>query len=382
VGKPLDTDRPIETDQPANVGIIGCGAIIAQYLATFRQLRDINLVAVADLDPARAQSVADSYDGVRAVTVDELLAAADVDLVLNLTIPAAHAGVALRAIAAGKSVYGEKPLASTTAEARQVLDAARAAGVAVGCAPDTVLGTGIQTARKAIDDGLIGRPISATATMVTPGHERWHPNPDFYYQPGGGPLLDMGPYYVTALVTLLGPVVSVIGAASHTRAERTIGSGAREGQTVPVATDTHVTGVLVHASGALSTLVMSFDAVKSTSANIEIHGEHGSLAVPDPNHFDGDVHLFALGAEDWETLPVSAGYADSGRGFGIADMVSTPAGQEPRAGGALAFHALEVMESVLESAQTGASVRIESTVARPAPVALGTLAAAPAGVPS
>ncbi|MCB5291123.1 Gfo/Idh/MocA family protein [Arthrobacter sp. SO3] len=361
--------------KPVNIGIIGCGAIIAQYLANFRRLEDINLVAVADLDPARAQAVADSYDGVRALTVDTLLAADDVELVLNLTIPAAHAEIALRAIAAGKSVYGEKPLAATAAEARQVLDAARTAGVAVGCAPDTVLGTGIQTARKAIDDGLIGRPISATATMVTPGHERWHPNPDFYYQPGGGPLLDMGPYYVSALVTLLGPVVSVTGVASHTRDERTIGSGPREGQIVPVAIDTHVTGVLVHASGALSTLVMSFDAVKTKSANIEVHGEHGSLAVPDPNHFAGDVQLFVLGADDWETLPVSAGYEDSGRGFGIADLVRTPAGQEPRAGGALAFHALDVMESLLESAHTGAAVRIDSTAARPAPVELSTIAA-------
>ena len=367
--------KPLDTDQPVNVGIIGCGAIIAQYLANFRRLEDVNLVAVADLDPARAQAVADSYDGVRALTVDALLAADDVELVLNLTIPAAHAEVALRAIAAGKSVYGEKPLAATTAEARQVLDAARTAGVVVGCAPDTVLGTGIQTARKAIDDGLIGRPISATATMATPGHERWHPNPDFYYQPGGGPLLDMGPYYVSALVTLLGPVVSVIGAASHTRDERTIGSGPREGQTVPVAIDTHVTGVLVHASGALSTLVMSFDAVKTKSPNIEVHGEHGSLVVPDPNYFEGDVQVFALGADDWETLPVSAGYADSGRGFGIADLVRTPAGQEPRAGGALGFHALDVMESVLESARTGAPVLIGSTVERPAPVELATIAA-------
>lgn len=155
----------------------------------------------------------------------ELLADPEVDLVLNLTIPAAHADIALRAIAAGKAVYGEKPLAATTEEARKVLEAAAAAGAVVGCVPDTVLGTGIQTARKAIDDGLIGTPISATATMMTPGHERWHPNPDFYYQPGGGPLLDMGPYYVSALVTLLGPVASVIGAASHTRSSRTIGKG-------------------------------------------------------------------------------------------------------------------------------------------------------------
>ncbi len=360
--------------KPLTVGIIGCGAIIAQYLASFRRLGDIQLVAVADLDPARAQAVAEQYEGVRAVSVESLLAADDVELVLNLTIPAAHAEVALKAIGAGNSVYGEKPLAATTGQARKVLDAAREAGVVVGCAPDTVLGTGIQTARKAIDDGLIGAPISASATMVTPGHERWHPNPDFYYQPGGGPLLDMGPYYVTALVTLLGPVVSVIGAASHTRDERTIGSGPRQGEKVPVNIDSHVTGVLVHASGALSTLLMSFDAVKSKSPNIEIHGERGSLVVPDPNHFDGDVQLFALGADAWETLPVSAGYVDAGRGFGIADLASTPQGTEPRAGGTLAYHVLEVMESVLESAHTGSTVRITSTVGRPESVELTVLA--------
>jgi predicted dehydrogenase len=356
--------------KPLKVGIIGCGAIIAQYLTNFRRLEAIELVAVADLDPERARAVADGNDGVRALTVDELIAAADVDLVLNLTIPAAHAEVALKAIAAGKSVYGEKPLAATTAEARQVLEAAEAAGVIVGCAPDTVLGTGIQTARKAIDDGLIGAPISATATMVTPGHERWHPNPDFYYQPGGGPLLDMGPYYVSALVNLLGPVVSVTGAASHTRTERTIGSGPREGEVIPVDIDSHVTGILAHASGALSTLVMSFDAVKTKSSNIEVHGERGSLAVPDPNHFDGNVELFTLGADSWQTLPVSAGYIDSGRGFGIADLAATPQGAEPRAGGRLAYHVLDVMESVLESARTGSVVPIQSTTVRPEPVQL------------
>ena len=263
-----------------------------------------------------------------------------------------------------------------------MLEAAREAGVVVGCAPDTVLGTGIQTARKAIDDGLIGAPICATATMVTPGHERWHPNPDFYYQPGGGPLLDMGPYYVSALVTLLGPVVSVVGAASHTRSERTIGSGPRAGETVPVAVDSHVTGVLVHASGALSTLLMSFDAVKSKSPNIEIHGERGSLAVPDPNHFDGEVQVFPLGADGWQTLPVSAGYVDSGRGFGIADLAATPQGSEPRAGGQLAYHVLEVMESMLASARTGSAVQIKSTAARPEPVELTTLAAQVAEVSS
>ncbi|KNC17873.1 oxidoreductase [Arthrobacter sp. RIT-PI-e] len=361
--------------EPLNIGIIGCGAIVAQYLKTLPPLPSVNLVAVADLDLARAQAVAASQDGVRALTVDELLADPEVDTVLNLTIPAAHAEVALRAIAAGKHVYGEKPLAATTKEAREVLDAAKEAGVRIGCAPDTVLGTGIQTARHVIDAGMIGRPISASATMVTPGHERWHPNPDFYYVPGGGPLLDMGPYYVTALVTLLGPITSVIGAASHTRPERIIGSGARAGQSIPVTIDSHVTGVLVHASGALSTLVMSFDAVQTRSSNIEIHGEQASLTVPDPNYFDGEVSICTLGTreEGWEVLPSSAGYIGAGRGYGLADMALTPPGEQHRANGELAYHVLDVMESLLRSAAEGASVQVSSTVDRPRGVPFASL---------
>ena len=356
--------------QPLNVGIIGCGTIVAAYLATFPKLTAVKVISAADIDAARAEAVALKHPGVRAMSVAELLADDQLDVVLNLTIPLAHAEIALQAIDAGKSVYGEKPLAATTREARAVLDAATAADVRVGCAPDTVLGTGIQTARKAIDDGLIGAPISAMATMATPGPEPWHPNPDFYYVPGGGPLLDMGPYYISALVTLLGPVASVIGAASHTRASRTIGSGPRQGERIPVSTDTHVTGVLVHASGALSTIFMSFDAVGSVSANIEVHGESGSLVVPDPNRFDGDVRLRTLGAKEWETLAVSAGYLQSSRGFGLEDMANTAAGQEPRAGGKLAFHVLEVMESLLTAARQGKAVAIESRCDRPPGVPL------------
>src|SRR5690625_3126672 len=237
------------------VGIVGCGVIVAQYLATFDALPDVELVAVADLDPSRAQAVADDREGVRALTVEELLAAADVDTALNLAYTALFRSIDLKAIAAGKHVYSEKPFAVTGEEGQTVLRAAEEAGVLVGSAPDTVLGTGTQTARAAIDEGLIGSPIAATATMVTPGHERWHPQPDFYYLPGGGPLLDMGPYYIHALVTLLGPVQAVIGAASRTRDERAIATGPRAGETIPVRTDTHVTGVLVHEAGVLSTLV-------------------------------------------------------------------------------------------------------------------------------
>jgi predicted dehydrogenase len=355
--------------EPLKIGMIGAGAIAKQYLDTFAVLTSVKLVAVADLDWDRAAAVAAEH-GIRALTVDDLLADPEVELVLNLTIPAAHAEVALRAIKAGKSVYGEKPLAATLSEAREVLAAADAAGVRVGCAPDTVLGTGIQTARKALDDGLIGAPISASATFVAAGHERWHPNPDFYYQPGGGPLLDMGPYYVTALVTLLGPVVSVIGSASQTRDTRTIRSGARAGEVIPVDVDTHVSGVLQHESGVLSTITMSFDGAKTRSPFLEVHGEHGSLTAPDPNRFVGDVGLFRDGDEDWTTLPVSAGYTDASRGFGIADLAVTPPGERFRANGELALHVLEVMDSLLTSAHSGERVELTTTCARPAPVPL------------
>ncbi|GAA3572155.1 Gfo/Idh/MocA family oxidoreductase [Nonomuraea rosea] len=356
--------------QPVNIGVVGCGAISAQYFQTIDRLPQLRLVAVADLDLDRAREAVAPYAGVDVVSVADLLADPRVDVVLNLTIPAAHAEVALQAIAAGKDVYCEKPLAATAEDAGRMLRAAGAAGVRVGCAPDTVLGTGTQTARKAIDDGLIGRPVAATATMLTPGHERWHPNPDFYYVPGGGPLLDMGPYYITSLVTLLGPVTTVIGAASRMRVKRTIGSGPRRGEDIPVTVDTHVTGVLVHDSGALSTLVMSFDGVATKAPNIEVHGETGSLVVPDPNRFDGSVQISRLGETGWHELPVSAGYAEGGRGVGLADFATTPAGREPRTGGSLAFHVLDVMESLLASAASGAAVTIASTCDRPEPVFL------------
>ncbi|MDN6401188.1 MAG: Gfo/Idh/MocA family oxidoreductase, partial [Brachybacterium sp.] len=317
---------------------------------------------------------ASGREGVRAVSVDELIADPEVYTVLNLTIPAAHAEVDLKAIAAGKNVYSEKPFAVTTQEGAEVLVAAQAAGVLVGSAPDTVLGTGTQTARAAIDGGVIGTPTAAMATMVCPGHERWHPQPDFYYVPGGGPLLDMGPYYIHALVTLLGPVSSVIGAASRPHEERTIGSGPRAGEKIPVSTAPHVTGVLVHESGALSTLVMSFDAVATAAHPIEVHGTEGTLAVPDPNRFSGEVSVRRLGGEGWETLPVTGGYEEAGRGIGLQDMAVR--GPELRASGELGQHVLEVMNAVLESAHSGSRIEIASSVARPEAVALEDVRAA------
>ncbi|RXZ68251.1 Gfo/Idh/MocA family protein [Agromyces albus] len=355
---------------PHRIGIIGLGVISRAYLDTLAGAPSVRISAVADLDAARAEAVAAELPDARAMAVDELLSSSEVDTVLNLTIPAAHAEIALAAIGKGKHVYGEKPLAASFAQAREVVDAADAAGVHLGCAPDTVLGTGTQTARAAIDGGVIGRPFAASAVMVTPGHERWHPNPDFYYREGGGPLLDMGPYYVAALIQLLGPVRSVTGASSRLRAERVIATGPRAGERIPVEVDTHVAGILEHVNGALSTITTSFDGIATTAAPIEVHGELGTLAVPDPNNFDGDVRLATIDAPGWRELEPSAGYVAATRGAGLLDFVSAGDGRRPRAGADVALHSLEIMTALLESARVGRRLELTTSVDRPEPVPL------------
>ncbi|MEX0153919.1 Gfo/Idh/MocA family protein [Microbacterium sp. LMI1-1-1.1] len=375
-----DGGRPV-----ARLGLVGLGVISEQYLATLRDHPAVAVVAVADLRADRAAEVAASLPSCRACTPEELLAADDFDLVVNLTVPAAHADIARAAIAAGTAVFGEKPLATTFADAALVMAEARAAGVAVGSAPDTVLGTGVQTARAAVEAGLIGTPTAASATWVSAGHERWHPNPDFYYLAGGGPLFDMGPYYLTSLVHLLGPVVSVVGEASRGRGHRVIGAGPRAGERIPVEIDTHVTGVLRHASGALSTVAFSFDAAGSAGSPIEVHGETGSLAVPDPNYFDGTVRHLRAGADAWEELPASAGYVAAGRGIGVLDMIRDATGSRPgsgsgagdggsgaatvapggRASGEMALHVTEIMTALSASAEHGRRWMLDTTVVVP-----------------
>ncbi|KOG39832.1 Gfo/Idh/MocA family protein [Streptomyces resistomycificus] len=352
------------------VGVVGLGVISRVYLDTLLGHPAVRVTAVADLDASRSAALAAGLPGVEALAVEELLSSPDVDTVLNLTVPAAHAEIALGAIRHGKNVYGEKPLAAELDDARAVLEAAAQAGVGVGCAPDTVLGTGIQTARAAVAAGRVGRPLSASAVMVTPGHERWHPNPDFYYTNGGGPLLDMGPYYLASLVHLLGPVRAVTGASSRLRAERVIGSGPRAGTRVPVEVDTHVSGVLEHEGGALTTITTSFDGVATTAAPIEVHGERGTLAVPDPNGFDGEVRLFELGATRWHTLPPSAGYVGGTRGLGLLDFVAADGQRSPRASGELALHVLETMSALLRSSAEGRRVELTTSAQPPAPVPL------------
>jgi len=350
------------------VGILGLGAVSTQYLSTVRRLRVLELTAVADRTPEKAERVAQA-ESVRAVGVDELLEGGGVDLVINLTVPSAHAALSARALEAGVSVYSEKPIAATRADADALLALARRTGARLGCAPDTVLGTGVQTARAAIDAGAIGRPVAASAAMLIPGHEYWHPNPEYFYRQGGGPLLDRGPYQITALLHLLGPVVEVVGMSSRPKQKRVVHSGPQAGRSFPVNVDTHVTGSLRHLGGAVSTLAMSFDVVATRASHIEVYGEHASLVVPDPNAFTGHVLRRVLGGGEWELLPVTAGYRNASRGIGAADLAASAPGVE-RAAADIAAHALDVALSVLDSARDGVAVAVRSAFRIPDPVPL------------
>ncbi len=356
---------------PVTIGIIGCGKISGAYLTAARHFPILTVKACADLDPAAARAKADEY-GLAAMSVDRLLADPDIEVVVNLTVPQAHVPVGLAAVAAGKHVHCEKPLGTTAAEAARLLDAARAAGVRVGCAPDTFLGGAHQTARAQLDAGAIGRVLSGTAFMMNHGHEHWHPNPGFYYAAGGGPMLDMGPYYLTNLVQLLGPVESVAGIAETGFAERTVASEPRKGETIRVETPTHVAGLLRFVSGAVVSITTSFDVWKHRHTPMELYGTEGSMLVPDPNKFGGTVEI-ARGRDDWAEAPLSHGFADANyRMIGVADLAhAIRRGRPHRCSGDLAYHVLEVMEAFFRAAAERATVAVHSRCDRPAPLPTG-----------
>lgn len=351
---------------PLGIGIIGCGNISTAYLTAARSFPQLEVRAVADMRSEAAERRGAEF-GVPGLRVDQLLKRDDIDLVVNLTVPLAHTDVGMAVLRAGKHVYSEKPLGVNVAEARKLADLAEEKGLRIGCAPDTFLGGGHQTARRLIDEGAIGTPIAGTAFFMCPGHERWHPAPGFYYLRGGGPMLDMGPYYITDLVQLLGPVASVMGSTSRLRKERLVTSEPLNGTTVPVEVDTHVAGMLEFESGAIVSVAMSFDVPKHRHTPIELYGSAGSLLVPDPNRFGGEVSLARTGGE-FEVQPLSHGYADGNyRSIGVADMAAAIRANRPhRASGALAFHVLEVMEAFQTSADEGRRIAIQSRVDRPA----------------
>ncbi len=356
---------------PLKVGFVGVGTISDQYFASLRKLPNLELVAVADINPARTEVVAEQQ-GVRGLSVADLLADTSIEAVVNLTIPAAHVEVGMKALAAGKHVFAEKPLGLTLAEAEPMLDLADKLGLRVGCAPDTVLGTGIQTARAVLDAGTIGAPVAAQVHWSSPGHERWHPSPLFYYQPGGGPLFDMAPYYLTSLVTFFGPVTRVAGLATRPERSRRVQSGPLAGTPIPVDVDTHVSALLEHANGVTSTITVSFEVWATKSPLFEIYGTDGTIAVPDPNRFSDPVIVSTRAEPEWHEVPVAGGYEDAGRGFGLGDMAVAIQTQRPhRASGALAFHVLEIMEAVLLSSADKKTIEVTSTVDRPEPVPRG-----------
>ena len=356
------------------VGIIGCGNISSIYCESGKTFEILNIIACADLIQERAEARAAEYGIPRACSVVELLADPEIEIVINLTIPKAHAEVALAALQAGKSVHNEKPLAIERAQAHQLLALAREEGLRVGCAPDTFLGGGIQTCRKLIDDGWIGEPIAATAFMTCHGHESWHPDPEFYYKVGGGPMFDMGPYYLTALVNLIGPVRRVTGSARITFPERLVTSQPKHGTRIEVDVPTHVAGVLDFANGAVGTIITSFDIWSAHLPRIEIYGTEGSLSVPDPNGFGGPVLVKRAGASEWSDVPLTHGYAVNSRGIGVADMAyALRSGRPHRANGELAYHVLDIMHAFHDASREGKHIELASTCDRPAPLPMGLL---------
>jgi predicted dehydrogenase len=358
--------------QQVKVGIIGTGNISGAYLRACRFFKILEVVAVADLNPERARMKAEEFDVPKALTVTELLADDDIDIVINLTIPAVHAEVSTAILEAGKNVYSEKPLAIEREEGRRVLELAAEKGLFVGCAPDTFLGGGLQTCRHAIDEGMIGRPVAATAFMMGHGPESWHPDPIFFYQQGAGPLFDMGPYYLTALIHLMGPIRSVAGSAVISLPERTVTSQPLAGTVIRPETPTHITGLLDFASGAVGSLTTSFDVWGSEHPRIEIYGTEGTLSVPDPNTFGGPVRVRLAGDKEWKELPFTHAYTENSRGLGVADMAHAMRSSRPhRASGELAYHVLDLMQGILEAAQARQYLDIESRVERPAPFPTG-----------
>ena len=359
--------------ETVKIGVLGCGDISDTYLDHLSPQKlgasgDFEISACADLFEDRAREKAKAYGIPKALGVAELLSDPDVDLVLNLTPPQEHATVALAALRQGKHVYNEKPLAVNLEDARRTLSEAAERSLRVGCAPDNFLGERLQTCRALIERGDIGEPVASMVFMMTRGMEGWHPAPWFFFQPGAGPMFDMGPYYLTALINLIGPVKSVTGEAAITFPERTITSEPKYGQKIEVNTPTHVAGVLGFENGAVGTMVTSFDVYASEYSGLEVYGSEGSLKVPNPNTHRGPVSILRPDSEGWQDVPFTHGEVESSlHGVGVAEMArAIVAGEPHRATGEMAYHALETILAFLKSAEAGKRIEVESAFERPA----------------
>lgn len=353
-------------NRPARVGIVGCGVISRAYVENARAFDLFEITVCADLDEARRDAFATEHE-LTPLTVDELLGHDGIDIVLNLTPPVAHVQVIRAALAAGKHVYSEKPIATTEPEAEALVLEAERRGLRIGCAPDIFLGGAYQAARELIDRGAIGTPLSASGAMLVGGQASWHPDPDTFFADGAGPLLDMGPYYLTALVALLGPVRRVTGFASTLIHERVIETGPRTGEVFHSSTPTNTTAALEFAGGATATLVASFEAPSQYVCDLKIYGSDGVLSLPDPNAFGGTVRL-RQGREDWEDVVYAGRGSREARGLGLAEMVEAIDASHPhRASGRLARHVVGVARGILEAAVAGVAVEVRSEADQPAP---------------
>lgn len=353
-------------------GLIGCGFISTIYLENAKKFEVYDIVACADLDVDRARHQAEKFSIPTVYTTDELIADPKIDIVINLTVPAVHADIAVAALEAGKHVYSEKPLAVSLEDGKEIMEKASEKGLLVANAPDTFLGGGIQTCRKLIDDGWIGKPVSATAFMMNPGHERWHPDATFYYQKGGGPMFDMGPYYLTALVNLLGPIQRITGSANITYPERTITSEPNYGKKIPVHTPTQINGVMDFENGAVASIITSFDTWHHQLPFIEIYGTEGSLSVPDPNRFGGPIYVRRKDHDKWNEIPLTHGFSENSRGLGVADMAhAILKNRAPRADASLAYHVLEVIHGFHIASDTNQHYKPVSICEQPKPFPVG-----------
>jgi predicted dehydrogenase len=368
-----------ETSRPKlRIGVIGCGNISMTYLRNAALFGGVELTACADISPDIAGIRAREYS-IRPLTVEALLADPEVDLVLNLTIPAAHFDISMSALSAGKHIFTEKPLATSAADGRRLVAEANKRQLLIGSAPDTFLGAAGRRARQLMDQGAIGRPVTGTAFMMGRGMEHWHPNPQFYYQPGGGPVFDMGPYYLTMLVNLLGPVSSVMAMATKGQEHRLItAEGPFKNTSFKVGTPTNVLSLLEFRSGTTVIFGASWDVFRHSNPPIELHGAEGSLRLPDPDTFGGTVSLSERGAE-WRDFqsdnelygaknwPFAAPDRANYRMLGVADLArSLETGAMPRASGELALHVLEIMEAILISGERKGAVVVGGEISQPA----------------
>jgi predicted dehydrogenase len=343
------------------IGVVGCGNISDIYLKNITtKFRNLKLIGVCDLDQEKARAQAEKY-GTKTMDYDGLLANPEVDIVLNITNPINHKSVSDQAIRAGKHVYLEKPLALTRSDGKELLDLAREKGVFLGGAPDTFLGAGIQTCKSLIQEGWIGDVIGCHGFMTCHGHESWHPDPEFYYAKGGGPLFDMGPYYLTAMVKLIGSITQVTAMTKKSFAQRTITSPKKHGKVIPVEVPTHVLGLLEFDNGAIGHLTTSFDVWAAEVPRIELFGTKGTLCVPDPNTFGGPVRLMTQYDSEFKSIPLRFPYAENSRGLGLSEMADAiDQGRVPEAGGDLTYHVLEVMESLHQAWETKSFLEIPS----------------------